>query len=152
LPVRILSKPSGQRLSALALLLAVAPAAMAQEAAPLAQELMVGVRCSEARAAEDLEFRIKRMKATPDEVDAALRALAANASTCEPVRAAALAFVGEEAPAAEAIPAAAEEDNTEAARAIASQTLAEADRRAQALKFEVGPPPRHMTRGRKSGQ
>ena len=42
----------------------------------------------------------------------------------------------------------AEEQASASARQAVAQTLAEADRNAASLKFEVGPPPRNMTKGR----
>ena len=45
-------------------------------------------------------------------------------------------------------PTAAATEISAASGAIINATLAEADRRAASLKFEVGPPPRNVTRGR----
>ena len=47
-----------------------------------------------------------------------------------------------------ATPAPVEDPSALAAKHGIDQTLAEADRKAASLKFEVGPPPRNMTRGR----
>ena len=44
-----------------------------------------------------------------------------------------------------------QDEIVKASRAIVAETLAEAERRAANLQFEVGPPPRHMTKGRNSG-
>ncbi|RYE42338.1 MAG: hypothetical protein EOP21_08290, partial [Hyphomicrobiales bacterium] len=48
------------------------------------------------------------------------------------------------------VPATEEQLAAEAARQKLAQTLAEADQRVGTLKFEMGPPPRNMTRGRGS--
>ena len=48
-------------------------------------------------------------------------------------------------------PAEANSSDPDQARALVDATLAEADRRSAAMKFEVGPPPLNLSRGRRSG-
>jgi len=76
----------------------------------------------------------------------ALGVLGANEGVCEPVRTAAQAL------AADLIKTLNPDAGVkEAARAAVDATLAEADRRAASMKFEVAPPPLNLSRGRRGG-
>lgn len=84
----------------------------------------------------------------PDAIVSALYQIVGRDDVCAPARDAARALA--EATAA-AAPALADQRLASASSAIVAATLAEAERRAANLTFEVGPPPRFMTRERKSG-
>jgi hypothetical protein len=130
-------------LAVLATLLTFAPHAAAQEP-DLSVVLTDGVRCT-ASARNDIVYNIKKSAAVPGDIGAALNLIAADQARCSPVREAATALAAGYVAAAPA--PAPEERQDEQNRAIVAQTLAEADRQAAQLRFEVGPPPRNMTRG-----
>ncbi len=128
-------------------MLAAVPAAHAQDAGELSKTLAIGVRCEEANALRDLSTNVAKVPAgAADVVTDALTTLAADDAACEPLRAAALSLVTESGTLAHAQAAA-----PNSARAIVEATLAEADRRAATMKFEVGPPPLNLSRGRRGG-
>lgn len=128
-------------------MLAAFPAAQAQESDELANKLAGGVRCDEANALADLSANLAKVpSAAAEMVTGALTALAADEATCEPVRAAALSLVAETGTLADA-----GANAPDPARALVEATLVEADRRAAAMKFEVGPPPLNLSRGRRGG-
>lgn len=77
----------------------------------------------------------------------ALTLLGADPEVCEPLRIAARAEMDVRTSAI-----AGDEGNVEiAARAAVDATLAEAERRAASMKFEVGPPPLNLSRGKTGG-
>lgn len=126
-------------------LLAITPAAFAQDAAGLAKTMGEGVRCLEDRAFGDLSETLTRIgPADPVVVLDALALLGADAEICEPLRLAAQTLAAERS----ATDLGGEVNVTDAARAAVDATLAEADRRAASMKFEVGPPPLNLSRGR----
>ena len=79
----------------------------------------------------------------------ALHQLAGRDGLCVEVRDAARSFADQAV--AETL-ARADEHIASASSSIVAATLAEAERRAANLKFEVGPPPRFMTKERNSGR
>jgi hypothetical protein len=127
-------------------LLAVTPTAFAQDAASLAKTLGQGVRCLDDRASGDLSEAVARVgNVDPVVVLDALTALSVDTATCQPVRTAAVALITERT-------ALSNEVNVQdAARAVVDATLAEAELRAASMKFEVGPPPLNLSRGRSGG-
>lgn len=127
-------------------MLAVIPTAQAQaqDVAALARILAEDVRCQAPDAMADLVANVAEVQPVVGELVAdALTFLGADATACEPVRAAALAL----APTVDGTAV----NVRDPARGIVEATLAEADRRASAMKFEVGPPPLNLSRGRKGG-
>ncbi len=130
-------------------MLATFPGAYAQtrEVVDLAATLAEGARCDAADSASDLSANIAKVQPGAAEmVIDALTALGSGNAVCEPVRMAALSLAaGMQAPADP------DADVRDAARALVDATLAEADRRAASLKFEVGPPPLNLSRVRKGG-
>ena len=129
-------------------LLATTPAAFAQDAAGLARTIEKGVRCLEDRAAGDLAENLDRI-ADNDAIIVldAQSLLGADEAVCDPLRAAARNLAAQRAPGATGN----EVNVTEAARAAVDATLADAERRAASMKFEVGPPPLNLSRGRSDG-
>lgn len=122
----------------------LAPVVSAQEV-DIVGPLTENVRCFGANAKEDLGFNIKKLGMPDDVTGAALNRVAADATRCAPMREAATelaaAYIVPPQPTQEELAA-------EAARQALARTLAEARQRVVALKFETGPPPRNMTRGR----
>jgi len=128
-------------------MLALVPSAEAQDAAQLAKSLTDGVRCEPANALADLSANVARVQQTAAEmVTAVLTTVAGDQAVCEPVRVAAQTLVADAG-----TRAAAETKEPDQARALVEATLAEADRRSAAMKFEVGPPPLNLSRGRRGG-
>jgi hypothetical protein len=122
-----------------------APHALAQDA-DLVGQLTANVRCITLSAKEDLEFNIKKLGTPGSEaIGAALNAVAADVQWCAPLRQAATdlagVYIATPSPTTEDLAAA-------AARAMVEETLAEADAKAANMEFEVGPPPRNITKGR----
>lgn len=127
-------------------LLAITPAAHAQDAASLAKTIGQGVRCLDDRASGDLAEAVTRLgNADPVLVLDALTMLAADTATCQPVRAAAATLITERSEPGNEV------NEADAARAVDDATLAEAELRAASMKFEVGPPPLNLSRGRSGG-
>ncbi len=128
-------------------LAALAPVAFAQDA-DLAGPLTEGVRCFGSNAKEDFVFNIKKLEATDNVIGTALNGIAADEARCAPMREAARELAATYMIIPEPKP---EETAVNSARSLVEKTLAEADRKAGSLKFDVGPPPRHMTKGRMGG-
>lgn len=125
-----------------------APAAVAQDT-DIVGALTENVRCFGANAREDLGFNIKKLgNATADALGVALNQVANDAARCAPLREAAKELAATYVIVPEPTP---EEKASASVRERVAQTLAEADRSAASLKFEVGPPPRNMTKGRGAG-
>lgn len=128
-------------------MLFIAPSAQAQDASALAGTLAQGVRCEGANALTDLTANLAKVPSTAAEmVTTALTTLAADTKSCEPVRAAAQSLLSEGGTVNSA-----EAKQLDPARALVDATLAEADKRSAAMKFEVGPPPLNLSRGRRGG-
>lgn len=106
-----------------------------------------GVRCLAPGARGDLELNIKKLAAPADVIGVALGVIANDETRCQPMRDAANELV---AVYAMATPAPVEDAAAATAGRLIDETLADADRKAASLKFEVGPPPRNMTKGRGS--
>lgn len=129
-------------------LLALAPVAHAQEAADLASSFSNGVRCQQERATDDLSYNIARAgEADPIRIIDALTRLGADEGACEPMRLAAQTLASEWSTRTGSD----QVNELEAARRAVDATLAEAERRAAAMKFEVGPPPLNLSRGKTGG-
>lgn len=122
----------------------LAPVVCAQEV-DLVGPLTEGVRCSSTDAKDDLGVNIKKLEEPDDVIGAALNRVAADQTRCEPMRVAAAELAN--AYTLLALPTD-EELAAEAARQKLAQTLAEADQRVGTLRFEMGPPPRNMTKTR----
>lgn len=130
------------------MLAVAAPHAFAQDA-DLVGQLASSVRCASPSAKSDLEYNIKKLGTTGGEaIGAALTTLAADPQRCEPLRQAATELAGVYVIAP---PPTAQDLAAIAARATVNQSLAEAEANAANLRFEVGPPPRNMTKGRGGG-
>jgi len=132
------------------LAVAAAPVAAAQGSVDLVSQLLQGGRCSATSAKDDLEFNLKKLKdLAGSEIGTALNGIAADEARCAPIRDAAKALAAGYV----VVPAPSETEQLQAAaQDIVMQALAEAEARATRLKFEVGPPPRNMTRGRETGR
>jgi hypothetical protein len=104
------------------------------------------VRCLDDRASGDLAEAVTRIgDIDPVLVLDALTALAADTAICQPARTAAVALIAERAAPSSEV------NEADAARAVVDATLAEAELRAASMKFEVGPPPLNLSRGRSGG-
>ncbi len=124
------------------------PTAQAQDAGELAQRLGSDVRCQETRSIGDLSANVAEQGGDdPVLLAEALALLGADEDVCDPIRAAARSLAADLA-VTTVNPDAQVRD---AARAAVDATLAEAERRAASLKFEVGPPPLNLARGRSGG-
>ncbi len=135
------------RLATLTLAVTVgAPAVSAQEE-DVTGVLTTGVRCFGSNAKEDLGYNIKKLDVTDEVLGAALNRVAADTAQCAPMREAAAELAADYVVTP---PPTDEEIAAEGARQALAQTLAEADARVGTMKFEVGPPPRNMTRNRPS--
>jgi hypothetical protein len=141
------SKGRPFRLLALTIVLAGSSSAALAQDADIVGPLTEGVRCSGSNAKEDLEFNIRKLEATDEAISVALGLVANDEVWCQPMRDAANELI---LVYPVATPAPVEDPSAITARQVIDQTLADADRKAASLKFEVGPPPRNMTRGRGS--
>jgi hypothetical protein len=155
--------------SAAGFLLAASPAA-AQNVS-LADVLAANARCtSAAEARTSLERAIAQTPpdTTGDAIVSALRDLSSRDGLCTELKTAARSFADQaaavdvppkpvESPQSQEeslqseVPSLPETHVTSASSSIVAATLAEAERRAANLKFEVAPPPRFMTKERNSG-
>jgi hypothetical protein len=120
-----------------------APMAWAQ-ADRLSAVLVKDVACSAPDAMAGLQRNLSTADASPIDTRAALGAIAADTLICTPIREAAEDLVNSSFSAAVGPSAA-------ASNSIIAEALAEAERRAANMKFEVGPPPPRLTRGRNPG-
>jgi hypothetical protein len=135
-------------LAAAGVLLAVFPAS-AQNAG-LADVLAANASCaSAADARASLERAVSQTPpdTTQTAIVSALRELAGRHDLCTELKDAAGAFAEQ---ASAETSARADGHIASASSSIVAATLAEAERRASNLKFEVGPPPRFMTKERNS--
>ena len=111
----------------------------------LATTLQAGVPCTIPGAARYLSMNVYRSPASTRELITALGELAVDLEVCAPIRSAAsdqAAGLSETGLAADPMAAA-------LARERIAQTFQEAETHAGTMRFEVGPPPRNLTRGTK---
>lgn len=132
----------------LALMLALCAGlpAVAQET-PVRDTLLAGVSCSGEGQADQIMLNTARLVSAPEAVNAALAQIGSDPAVCKAIKRAAtevlVALTGDvtgamtrERP-----------DVLAAARLRLEEALREADARAANASFEVGPPPRNLTRG-----
>lgn len=118
----------------------------------LAASLSDGLSCSGAGPGDVLEDRAKKSGAAPADLGVALALISSNSDLCPPIRTAASALAGEySTQQAQALADAQKAKADEAARAVLSADEIEAQVAAASTKFEIGPPPRNLTRGRAAG-
>jgi hypothetical protein len=138
----------------------VAAPSVAQTANTLVADLRKGVPCASASAAQSaMEANIGKATAVAADIDAALTTINADGSICSALRDAANgikaaragATASAAAPAAASAPLGVSPDIAATSREAVAAALAEGERRAASLKFEVGPPPPSLTKGRNSG-
>lgn len=113
----------------------------------LSTTLQAGVPCTIPDAARYLSMNVYRSSASTRELITALGELALNMEVCAPIRSAAseqAAGLSETGLAADPMAAA-------MARERIAQTFQEAETHAGTMRFEVGPPPRNLTRGTGGG-
>lgn len=119
------------------------------EAVALAAEIQRASSCTPNRSLPDVRWSLRRQE---DAVIAhALALVAASSSACAPVKAAAVRLQADYP-----LPAPPEPEPVVAEAApppapLAVDPAAEARLTAEILRFTVGPPPRHMTKGRQAG-
>jgi hypothetical protein len=130
------------------MLVLTTPQAFGQAAGGLASELAKGVTCTSPDASVGLLTAVAKTTAPAADILAALGAIGNDAAACEPVRNAAKELA---VSLAASVPAVAEVPTAAASSAVLAEVEAEAERRAASLKFEVGPPPPNLTRGRSPG-
>ena len=126
--------------------LATASAADAQRS-DLATMLEAGVPCTIGDAARYLSSNVYRSPASTRDLIAALNELAIDMELCAPIRSAAsdqAASLSETGLAVDPVDAAIARDRI-------VQTFQEAETHAGSMRFEVGPPPRNLTRGKGGG-
>jgi hypothetical protein len=125
----------------------------------LARMLSDGVSCTSGNPHDVLDERGRKSGAAPADIGAALAIISSSGEICPPVRTAASALgsdmIAQQMAAMQASQAAEPADSTSGAAAAARASLAsaalDAEVQAAATKFEVGPPPKNLTRGRIAG-
>jgi hypothetical protein len=130
------------------MLVFTASQAFGQAVDGLAAQLAKGAACASPDASDGLLTAVAKTAAPAADILAALEVIAGDANACEPVRSAAKELA---VSLAGSVPAAAEFQTAVASIPAIAETQAEAERRAASLKFEVGPPPANLTRGRSPG-
>jgi hypothetical protein len=145
-------------LVSIAAIAVIAAPSVAQTAGTLVADLRKGVPCASASAARTaMEANIGKATAVAADIDAALTTINTDGSICSALRDAArdikTARAGGTTLAASAATAAPTitADIAATSREAVAAALAEGERRAASLKFEVGPPPPNLTKGRISG-
>ena len=145
-----------------------AAAASAQIAAPsaagpdggrleaLVHSVSDGVSCTNGNPRDGLDERSRKSGASQADIGAALAIISSSGDVCAPVRIAASAMSAELlARQAAAFQATQSVDVASSTSATAQAGLAnaalEAEARAASTRFQVGPPPRNLTRGRLAG-
>jgi hypothetical protein len=126
--------------------LAAAGVAGAQDAdrtTALAEMLQAGVPCTVRDATHYLSTNVDSSAASTQELITALRGIALDLDICAPIRSAA----SEQAGSLSETGLAADPQVAALARERIAQTFQEAERHAGTMRFEVGPPPRNLTRG-----
>jgi hypothetical protein len=128
--------------------LALAAPAFAQNAGELGKALAKGVSCASAASAKtNLDDNVGASKASTSDIITSLGQIASDTNTCQPLRDAARDKSNE----LSASMASQDQDRLKAAsRAVVDAALAEADQKVANLEFEVGPPPRNLTRRREA--
>lgn len=129
--------------------LAAAGAATAQtpdQMTGLTATLQAGVPCTASGATRYLSMNVYRSSASTRELISALRVLALDLDICAPIRTAA----SEQAASLSETGLAADPMAAELAREQIARTFQEAETSAGTMRFEVGPPPRNLTRGKGS--
>jgi hypothetical protein len=133
-----------------------APEAAGQVAGGLAPEFARDLACASPDASIGLLAAVARTTAPSADILAALGAIAEDAAACEPIRNAAkelaisLAASVPAAPTVPVVPAVSavpEASSAAASSSVVAEIRADPER-ATSLKFEVGPPPPNLTRGR----
>lgn len=129
---------------------AVAPAPTATAVVGFAADLERDVACTDGRTLPNLRTRLLVASTfSPTEIGRALAILAASPTVCAPLKSAALALADAYPdPAAPGVASFAEPPPPSAPPVNVGETPVLA---VDALKFTVGPPPRHMTRDRAGG-
>lgn len=156
LPARLLLR-AGLTSAGLALVSALAGAsaqAPPPEAATakLVTVLTLGLPCgAEASTTEAVRARGRESGAEPGDLQLALDRISSDETFCEPIRNAASSLVADLVVAAAGEVAADDQAALAASATLIAEKLDEADRRAREQGFQVGPPPRNLTRGRISG-
>ena len=122
----------------------------------LARTLSDGVSCTGGNPRDVLDERGRKSGATPGDIGAALAIVSSSSDVCAPVRAAASALGADMisqqmASIQTADPADPASTAAAAARASLANAALEAEIRAASTRFENGPPPRNLTRGRIAG-
>lgn len=134
--------------ASIGMLALTAPQAFGQAVDGLAAELAKGVTCASPDASDGLLTAVAKATAHAADILAALEFIGSDAAACEPVRNAAKELAVSLAASASA---AAEVQTAPASSTVLAEVEAEAERRTASLKFEVGPPPPNLTKGRSSG-
>lgn len=130
----------------LAISMAATGVAAAQEPVPmssLATLLQAGVPCTLGDASRYLAMNASRSAASTRDLINALGELSINLDVCAPIRTAA----SEQAAGLSDTGLGADPLAVEMARERVTQTFQEAETHAGTMRFEVGPPPRNLTRG-----
>ena len=131
---------------ALPLAFAIALPAAAQDV-PVRDQLLGGVACSGRDQVEQILLNADRLVLEPVVVNEALTRIAADPETCEAIQGAALDASTQLAQRA----AEQQAQILEGARLRLEDALRAADQQAASASFEVGPPPRNLTRGAGQG-
>lgn len=120
-----------------------APIAAGQDV-NLVAKLKAGVACTESDAGSQLLRNADASAASLTDLLMALDSISIDDTACVPIRDAASSLALELSDANPGL------DPAEATASVErmEQALAEADKRAAAMRFEVGPPPRNLTRSR----
>lgn len=114
---------------------------------PVRDTLLAGVSCSGEGQADRIMLNTARLVSAPDAVNAALAQIGADPAVCKAIkRAAAEVLVALTGEVTGEIPDE-RPDILAAARLRLEEALREADAHAAKASFEVGPPPRNLTRG-----
>jgi hypothetical protein len=124
----------------------------------LVKTLPDGVSCNAGNPRDILEERGRKSGASPADIGAAMAIISSSGSVCDPVRAAASSLSADLAAQRMAALPPEPENPTDAAsraalaaRASQANEALEAEARAASTRFDLGPPPRNLTRGRIAG-
>lgn len=124
------------------------PAVDANTPVKLMPRLKANVACIEPGAGNQLLINADGLGASLPDLLSALDALSLDPATCAQIRKAAASLAQQ---LSESNPGLNAEQAAEAAERM-QQVLIEADQRAASMRFEVGPPPRNLTRNRETFQ
>jgi hypothetical protein len=133
--------------------------ALAQVASPgeaatakLVTVLTIGLPCDASDTVRDaIRDRSIEADAPDEDLQAALDHISADETFCEPIRNAASLMAADRTIAAAGAAQASDRAALTASAALVAQALDQADKLARERGFQVGPPPRNLTRGRISG-